>query len=394
MTEIKQFSALGQLVDDIARLLERGEYDGKTLIWFGYAMHINAVQRELMKRGRGFSFAVDNEKFKWGLDPCQILECRPPSALGKYVETGIVFISSIHYGAMAAQVKSYEYSDEQIIFLKSPVDYMNEIKRRHFSGLHKLREMSVKESQQCLLKILIDFRDYCDRNDLRYFLAEGTLLGAVRHKGFIPWDNDVDVFMPVEDYNMLLQSYRHGGKYDLLHWGISSEYNLMFAKIVDTGTFGLDVCGLRYLSSGFGIDIFPIGGFPADIHEREKRIKEIYTQNIIWDCQGYSKDDRRERVRIYNDVERNKYRDAFDVCEFVGMYHFVSKRVGPWAVPRKCFSEQIEVVFEGEIFKGPKGYDEYLSVRYGDYMTPPPESERFTHPAMAYRSDDVGIRNY
>ena len=78
------------------------------------------------------------------------------------------------------------------------------------------------------------------------------------------------------------------------------------------------------------------------------------------------------------------FQNDFDNSDYVGMYHFINERISPWTVPKKCFAQTVDVEFEGELFKAPIGYDEYLTTRYGDYMTPPPEAERYVHSMSAY----------
>ena len=384
MVEIKQVSAIPWLVDDIMNHLNTGKYNGKTLIWFGFSPYLDTVQRELLKRGQRIDFVVDNEKFKWGLDPWGILKCHAPEILTDYAKDGVVMIMNKYKEAMTAQIKSYGYSDEQIICLNSLADYSDEIMKKHFSNLNSLRKMSLKDVQEVLFRGLKAFRDFCEKHGLRYFLAEGTLLGAVRHKGFIPWDDDVDVFMPYEDMQKLVKLYRNDERHELLHWSKTNGHNYTFIRFADIETYYYQEYYFRCILSAVGVDILPIGGYPSSQKAQELRIKEIYDHNIRWESLAYSEDTNAKILKAYQEIERHKYRDSFDDSKYIGMYNFLSKRVSAWTVSKKFFSETIDVEFAGELFRAPVGYDQYLTARYGDYMTPPPESERYTHPWVAY----------
>ena len=125
---------------------------------------------------------------------------------------------------------------------------------------------TLREVQLYGLKILKEFARICDENDLQYYLSWGTLLGAVRHGGFIPWDNDIDVSMPISDYRkflriapkqlpdwLFLQTYR-----------TDRGYNELWAKLRANGTTSMPLAWIAYpIHFGISMDIFPIVGDPA-----------------------------------------------------------------------------------------------------------------------------------
>ena len=122
------------------------------------------------------------------------------------------------------------------------------------------------------LEILKEFNAFCQKNNLRYNLAGGTLLGAIRHKGFIPWDDDIDVCMPRPDFCRLISEYKgEDSKLKLVYRGIDG-YDAPFAKIIRTDTFVKNRFSSRETDKHLWIDIFPVDGLPENIEE----VKKIY----------------------------------------------------------------------------------------------------------------------
>ena len=385
-------SALPKLIDEVLTCMNSGKYDGKTIIWFGYTPHLSTLQKALMMNGRRIDFAIDNDKKKWGLNSLGLIECRPPGVLTEHIENRVVFISSVSKKSMMNQLINYGYEEEQIVCFKSPQEHLAELRCKEFGELDGLRRIGLEESKALMLELMKHYRDFCENHGLRYYLAEGTLLGAVRHKGFIPWDNDVDIFMPDTDYQTFQRIYPVGGQYELLSWRSVEGFATVLNRLAVSDTLLLMSSPIDYLPIGVCIDVAPLGGFHADKQSREKRFREIYEQNWKWMSMRYYLDYCDNKTEVFEEMERIKFLDAYDSSDYVGMLHFVSKRIPPWAVPRTYFSETVDLEFEGEFFKAPAGYDEYLTERYGDYMTLPPEKERFVHDFSSYWLDGKPLK--
>ncbi len=255
------------------------------------------------------------------------------------------------------------------------------------------------------LEILDFFHDYCEKNDLTYYLAYGTLLGAVRHHGFIPWDDDIDVLMPRCDYEYLLESFRDpSGKFEIVSSTTKSWYLLPFAKLQNTKTKRIKENGqIDDRHFGIGIDLCPLDGMPDDLEGANKvfRRKNKEFLKVLWRLDTYRRIDNassivlklkhlvgktlfsigllsKEAQKLSKSPYSVDYDKAKKVACVVGIF---SRKFCPFD---KKLLEKTELQFEGRSFFAPKGYHEILTLEYGDYMTPPDENHRFSNHAEQY----------
>ena len=266
------------------------------------------------------------------------------------------------------------------------------------------REVTLEEQKEIQIELLKELRRICDSNNLIYFLGGGTLLGAIRHKGYIPWDDDIDVMMPRKDYESLLKIFDKDCKenHKILTYINTKDYYYSFAKIVDTNTF-LKEGGLRPIETlGIYIDVFPIDFLPDD----EEKIKKIFKKySLVYKTIGmYKISDiskvTKNKVKLFSkrivlcfvktfnitpkvlkklDRLAIKYENTSKVACISGRY--AEKEI----MPRKFIEDYILADFEGEKYKIPKDYDEYLTKHYDNYMELPPEDKRKTeHNNIAY----------
>lgn len=264
--------------------------------------------------------------------------------------------------------------------------------------------MTTTELRESLLSILCFFTDFCDRNNLYYFLAGGTLLGAIRHKGFIPWDDDIDVFMPRPDYDRMHALIAEQGlgdsRYELI--GLQTGKGTWpFAKIIDRSTW-VEAEFVADDQQHLWIDIFPVDGLPDGKEQSDRHIqkagvlKRLYSMatarlghgrslshslikipaNLLLRVYGVSRLSRRmdSHARRY-DYSSSNY--VGNIIWNVGVRERVQKEV---------FSSRAPVTFCGRTFWGPAGWDEYLHSVYGNYMQLPPEEKRKSnHDIIGYR---------
>lgn len=249
--------------------------------------------------------------------------------------------------------------------------------------------------QDVLFGILKDFADYCERNGFAYCLAAGTLLGAVRHGGFIPWDDDVDVFMPRADYLRFVEAVRRRPLADryravALELG-NSPYP--FLKLEDAETKITN--SNSSLHTSLWIDVFPLDDLDPNVltgdgfFRRIRRYGKMLEIASIERCRGRTAIVRiakaavvaLARIRgaerygrlILDTVRRHSRPDS----PLVGDAVWGSGRSG--VLPREVFFPCSTVRFRGVEFKAPGDTHAYLSSIYGDYMKLPPESQRVSH---------------
>lgn len=257
-----------------------------------------------------------------------------------------------------------------------------------------------QEAQSIELDILIAFSEYCKSNGLRYFLAYGTLIGAVRHKGFIPWDNDVDVVMPRPDYEKLLSLVQEKPIAEHLHiLDYRRERTFPYAKVVDTRT----VCKEHFLvtedNMGLYVDIFPLDGMPEDQKEQDRIFHKVNILSKLYVLANYRFNTGSTPViRLIKNIlyPVSRLVSSRWVCEklntLCAAYPYDESKLvanivwgeGKKDITPREFLRPLHGEFETYEVWIPAEYAEILTRYYGDYMQIPPEEERVTHEFEAY----------
>lgn len=244
------------------------------------------------------------------------------------------------------------------------------------------------------LAILKNFIDVCEELKLRYFAIDGTLLGAVRHKGFIPWDDDIDVGMPRKDFEIFMrEGQKHLAEgYFLQNFRTDPEYVRGFAKIRDSRTAFIETAAEHLkMNHGIYIDIFPLDGYSyTKAGEIGFKLKKIMYDNKVDEAFGQNGsapwktallgkllglishgDTPQDGVRKRDQLSK---RWDYDQADLVGsLYDSTYTRE---IIPKKYFGEGTLLPFEDIMIRVPANYDFYLKNMYGDYMQFPPENER------------------
>lgn len=268
--------------------------------------------------------------------------------------------------------------------------------------------------QKVLLETFKAFAKICKENNIKYFAASGTLLGAIRHKGFIPWDDDIDVFLLRKDYEKLLSmkecledtNYRVADFHD-------DGYPYPFAKFYDSTKTFWEYKQFPFIMGPF-IDLFPLDESDDHNQEHEKLNDDIhaafwvYRKSIshqTWSeifkdivtlngFEGPVKLVKKmfyapQRQRFYKRVERCYQR----ICSVKGAYYKPYWDVKHIQYPKDWFAQAIAVPFEDTEIFVPNGYHEILTYIYNDYMTPPPAPSRSGHHTAFYMNLErrVGI---
>jgi len=256
----------------------------------------------------------------------------------------------------------------------------------------------MNEVQSRLLDMVSWFHNFCEENSLKYYLIGGTMLGAVRHKGFIPWDDDIDIGMPREDYNKLadILSCSKSEKYELeTPDTLEKDYYYPFSKIYDTSTTLIENTKYK-IKRGIYIDLFPIDGIGDSLEEGYRNYKKInrlfnllltrvtgirkgrsfyknastYIMQLIPECFINNK---KILQKLISASQSRKFEDSPFVGNLCGAWRY--KEI----MPKEMFGRPTKIVFEGIEVYGVEKPEEYLSHLYGDWRKLPPVEKQVSH---------------
>lgn len=261
---------------------------------------------------------------------------------------------------------------------------------------------TLKHLQNVLTDMFKDFIKICDKNSIQYFLHAGTCIGAVRHKGFIPWDDEIDIAVFREDYEKLLKILdQTNEKYYISNW--KKRFDIDDETYTPKTLFCLKNTKLESISSdyeiydfGIYIDINVLDDIPTNNIEKNFFIKTVYFVDFLInltnsiECDVYTSKINEwigHRIKflfkifnvpnisakIYTKLIK-KYQGKSEMICSTGEGEYIEK-----PFPKSCFKDIISVKFEDLCVNLPNGYDETLKIFYGNYMEIPPVSERFNH---------------
>lgn len=262
-----------------------------------------------------------------------------------------------------------------------------------------MKELSLDEVLSLQVEILAKVDAFCREYNILYTVDGGTCIGAVRHNGYIPWDDDIDIAMTRPNYDRFIHSFN--GYYDnlvLYAPELNWSYYAPYANVCDNRTVLFEGAnGHNGIDIGVKIDIFPIDGVATDIkvyHKNAKILKRLwrllyikrYNNQSLWPLHKkvYFKNTLIKILSspfqyrcIQKQIHKLATRYAFETSSFVEDY------VMPWPHDVRCsrhaFEEYEEIAFESITVFILKGYDEYLTKLYGDYMMLPPMEQRVNH---------------
>lgn len=257
------------------------------------------------------------------------------------------------------------------------------------------RAIGTEELKKIQLEVLDAFDSFCRERGIKYTLAYGTLLGAARHGGYIPWDDDIDVSMLREDYFRLIKEFpeRFKGRYELHTVERDRKWPYPYGKLTDTATLMVEETNAH--ATGINIDIFPMDNCSSDPVRRARfdRTRKIYTwiyNNKFF--RGKKQESLGGRFKqiivkmlttpmslhaICRRMNRNAQRFNKEECSLVMDQTLFFAGLKPFE--KKLFENPAEIRFETRTYKGISDYDSYLSSAYGDWRQLPPEKERVSH---------------
>ena len=238
-------------------------------------------------------------------------------------------------------------------------------------------------------KVELEIMDYLDdftkSHDLTYYIMYGTLLGAVRHNGFIPWDDDIDIAMMSDDYLKLLELDKEiDRKYYLQNVYNTDTCTYIFTKIRKNHTTMVEK-DMNYLpfKKGINIDIFPLFKYPKSKYQQFLFQKRIRVASLFVNREVKGTNLKGKLLYLFLRLFTRKRANIIARKNIDKLLHFnkefIEYRMIATQSLDKDWFKKIELPFEGRKYSAPKGYEGFLKMRYGDYMKLPPESERYGH---------------
>ncbi|MGT2950753.1 hypothetical protein BU202_05290 [Streptococcus cuniculi] len=265
-------------------------------------------------------------------------------------------------------------------------------------------ELKLKEVQRVALDLLIEFDKICKENSFRYSLGGGTLLGAIRHGGFIPWDDDIDIMMPRVDYEKFLEYCHHDNcGFDCLSLNYTENYFDLFTRISDRRTYLVDDSREIDYKMGVSIDIFPIDGlgnndsialrnFNKGRFKREllvaskwKKYFRSETRSILFEPVRmllFLMSRFVNKQKLCQSVDATCQLNDFETSHFAGCISGVYREKE--IMLASTFKNYQTIQFEGYDFDIILDYDAYLTKHYGNYMQLPPIEQQVSHHRAQY----------
>lgn len=263
---------------------------------------------------------------------------------------------------------------------------------------------TLRKVQLAQLEIANEIKRICDENEIHYFLDSGSLLGAVRHKGFIPWDDDMDFGMLRVDYERFLKiaPVKLKKEYYLQTWHTDPYYPFAFAKVRKRGTVYQEAAMAHCRAQNeLYVDVFPYDHFPDNVRlqRRQGRCIMLYRYAILmkrgvkpW----INHTGRFERFlvickyipfivfSVFHNTDKmiskiEPIMSKYNKMQTAKYYPQGSSAYGKWTISASCLNKYVDLPFENTSFRAPYQYKRYLKETYGDYMKLPPKEKRENH---------------
>ena len=265
----------------------------------------------------------------------------------------------------------------------------------------EVKEIDIKELRKIQIEILDNVDEFCKKNNINYWIDCGTLLGAVRHKGYIPWDDDIDIGMLREDYDKFLNLFNKvNTRYKLNALELDKDYYFPFGKVVDTNTILYEPDEETGIKGAVYIDVFVYDNAPDDDSKVDEmydkrdnynkfRIAQLYPK--MYDKSSFKKRIMRFFLNIYLKFLPKNYYTKKCIDNSKRYINENTKRVGNFTSAKRMtgdkeiFNSFVELSFENKKYPAPVGYKKWLEAFYGDYMKLPPKEKQVSlHKFKAY----------
>ena len=284
-----------------------------------------------------------------------------------------------------------------------------------FLGMLKLEENTNKKVQQLTLFTLNTFIDYCNKYNLRYYFTGGALIGVLRHKGFIPWDDDIDIGLPRKDFDRFHELIKNDMPegFGICNRYTDPEWHFAMSQFVDLESEIEINLAEKPRIAHVWIDVFPLDGLPNNKLARWVRVNNIllkrylvqianiatqvdshrnrpwYEKVILWTFKKIPVGRLLDSNKIIDSLEKTLRKSDFDNTDWCGnmLGRYRKKEV----VKRAWFGKPIDGTFEGQKVCIPEHSHEILQALYGDYMQLPPEDERVAHGVKIIKARNISF---
>lgn len=267
-----------------------------------------------------------------------------------------------------------------------------------------MKEITPNELKKIQLDILKEVHNFCIENNIKYSLAYGTMIGAVRHKGYIPWDDDIDIFMLRSDYEQFIELFnKRNSKYRVVNGQLNKSLPFVFSKIENTETVLIEKSSCKF-QLGVNIDLFPLDYVPDDLNGRVKLYKKIRVWDTLRQIKVIAISNSRSFIKNLilgiGKLSIMMIPVRFIISRHNQLINRVNKKTNTIGDITNCdynerpcislsaFKDTESVEFEGYKFNIMTGWKEFLTNVYGDFMQLPPIDKQVTHHAFkAYWND-------
>lgn len=386
MAEILTFDPIEDCIKDMLSILEKENFE--EVVFVGMHGWIRCIARGIWLQGYRFEKVLTNTESRWGQEHEDIdghkFTVVPFETAKEIGDRAVYLIANTHGEQLTEQLTALGCSSKRVFVLPDGNYYIKNAKKRMMEMYgSKMEQASFKEVQSARLRLLCEFKKICEENGLSYFLDSGTLLGAVRHQGFIPWDDDIDVAMPYEDCKRLAEISFSGGRYGLLSYKDQPELRELVFSDNSNNNFSSynSWSGLVFPLS---IDIFPIlscGNSLQDAIQRKKELQE--GANEYW---VYLHTRAFDKVNRFPQIKHKMWESTFDSTNSrLLMVAWGGDPSRLYAYEAEWYRDYAEVTFEGETFRAPCKYEEVLSAVYGLYNVFPAIEYRTGHMSKFFK---------
>lgn len=393
------------LSDNLLSMIQQGLFLDKKIVLFGLNSTSHFIKKLLKQNGYVVAAYIDNDKVKcqeinhflnyllmhhtnYKIDQDQLIFAyTPEDYLNEYREDVVILIASKYYPQMSGQLRIIGYQENKQVY--QIVDFYALEKLMQTEDVSGYRRLEMEEIREIQLELMRYVSKTCETNGLRYYMCGGTLLGAVRHGGYIPWDDDVDLAMPMSDYLRFIEIVNAQKKYLSLNiYDYPDDYYNFFMRLMKKDTY------MKYweypflMSTGVSIDIFPLFGLPEKQSDRDyfyKNIRLLNERYISTYIENESDTPELIEMRhvLQKQIEDMMVQYPFDECTWIG--NVLSKYRDKEIMPRTIYQNSVQLSFGNDVFSVAQGYDDYLTRMFGDYMQLPPEKDRMnTHDYKAF----------